>query len=190
MKIEIIDESMPSLAAYAAIPIAFQVDRVLDVMRSAEGFVAVERTIESTYVKDYDAIEHPREWSRFDTSKWILLAAHADHRRAGGAIVVLDGSGIELLEGRSDLAVLWDLRVAPECRGQGIGAVLFRAAEALAVARGCRELKVETQNVNVPACRFYQRHGCVLRAVNRFAYPALPDEIQLLWVKSLTTADR
>jgi ribosomal protein S18 acetylase RimI-like enzyme len=86
--------------------------------------------------------------------------------------------------------VLWDIRVVPERRGHGIGTALFRAAEAFAAARGCRELKVETQNVNVPACRFYQRHGCVLRTVNRFAYPALPDEVQLIWTKSLTGADR
>jgi GNAT superfamily N-acetyltransferase len=39
-------------------------------------------------------------------------------------------------------------------RGLGIGAALFRAAERWAVARGARWLKVETQNVNVAACRF------------------------------------
>jgi hypothetical protein len=44
---------------------------------------------------------------------------------------------------------------------------------------------VETQNVNVAACRFYARQGCVLTAVDPFAYPALPGEIQLLWYKDL-----
>ena len=190
MKIDIIEEPMSSLAAHAAIPIAFPVERVLDVTPSAEGFSTVERTLDSTYVKDYDAIEHPRDWLRFDTSKWGLLAAYSDHERIGGAIVALDSHGVGLLEGRSDLAVLWDIRVVPERRGRGIGTALFTAAEAFAAARGCRELRVETQNTNVPACRFYQRQGCVLRAVNRFAYPALPDEIQLIWMKSLTATHR
>ena len=90
-----------------------------------------------------------------------------------------------MLEGRDDLAVLWDIRVAPKFRGHGMGAALFRAVEAWAVARGCRELKVETQSVNVPACRFYQRQGCTLRRVNRHAYRDLPGEIQLLWYKNL-----
>ncbi len=52
-------------------------------------------------------------------------------------------------------------------------------------SRGCHTLKVETQNINVPACRFYQRMGCTLGTVNRFAYPDLPDEIQLIWFKNL-----
>jgi GNAT superfamily N-acetyltransferase len=91
-----------------------------------------------------------------------------------------------MLEGRDDLAVLWDIRVSPEARGRGVGAALFRAAERWAKARGCLHLRVETQNINVAACRFYARQGCVLRAVNRHAYAELPDEIQLLWDKILT----
>jgi ribosomal protein S18 acetylase RimI-like enzyme len=62
---------------------------------------------------------------------------------------------------------------------------LFAAAAAWAQSRGCGELKVETQNTNVPACRFYEKHKCELRQVNRNAYPSLPAEIQLLWYKNL-----
>lgn len=47
------------------------------------------------------------------------------------------------------------------------------------------ELKIETQNTNAPACRFYARRGCVLRAIRRFAYPLLPNEVELLWYKEL-----
>jgi hypothetical protein len=47
------------------------------------------------------------------------------------------------------------------------------------------ELKVETQNINLPARRFYQRQGCVLRAVNHGAYREFPEEIQFLWYKEL-----
>jgi ribosomal protein S18 acetylase RimI-like enzyme len=102
--------------------------------------------------------------------------------------VAFDTTGVDMLEGRSDLSVLWDIRVAPDARGRGVGAALFRAAEAWAAARGCRWLKVETQNVNVPACRFYARQGCVLGGIHRFAYPELPDEIQLLWYRDLRSA--
>jgi hypothetical protein len=49
----------------------------------------------------------------------------------------------------------------------------------------CRQLKIETQNTNVQACRFYERLGCQLRAVDRAEYPELPQEIQLLWYKDL-----
>jgi GNAT superfamily N-acetyltransferase len=68
---------------------------------------------------------------------------------------------------------------------RGIGSVLFRAAGDWAGARGCRWLKIETQNINLPACRFYQKMGCTLGAIDRFAYPGQPDEVQLLWWKAL-----
>jgi GNAT superfamily N-acetyltransferase len=147
-----------------------------------------ERRLDAPYVKDYDAIpgEHPAGWAeRFDVSRWGVTAAWVAGRRVGGAVVAFRTPGLDMLEGRDDLAVLWDIRVAPEARGRGVGSALFRAAEAWARARGCRQLKVETQNVNVAACRFYARQGCVLTSVHRDAYPGLPDEIRLLWYKDL-----
>lgn len=38
---------------------------------------------------------------------------------------------------------------------------------------------------HVAACRFYSRQGCVLGAIDRFAYPELPQEARLLWYKDL-----
>ena len=106
--------------------------------------------------------------------------------RVGGAVIAFDSAGVTMLEQRRDLAVLWDLRVRPDLRARGIGAMLFRAADTWAAGRGCAEIRVETQNTNVPACRFYARQGCSLRAIDRFAYPHRPDEIQLLWDRFLT----
>jgi len=62
----------------------------------------------------------------------------------------------------------------------------LRAAERWASAHECVQIKVETQNTNAPACRFYQRRGCRLAKITRDAYPALPNEIQLLWYKELS----
>lgn len=90
-----------------------------------------------------------------------------------------------MLEGRKDLALLWDIRVSPPFRSKGVGSALLAAAEAWATKRGARELKVETQNINVPACRFYKSLGCQLRHVNAGVYVGLPDEVQLLWYKLL-----
>jgi ribosomal protein S18 acetylase RimI-like enzyme len=123
-------------------------------------------------------------------SNWVLFAARAEGRRVGGAAVAFRTPGLTLLEGREDLAILWDIRVLPEARGQGVGSALFREAEEWARAKGCRHLEVETQNINVGACRFYARHECVLRAVNPRAYPEFPDEDQMLWYKDLCVAPR
>jgi ribosomal protein S18 acetylase RimI-like enzyme len=177
MDIEISEEQMTSLRAYARVPIAFEVRSVLDVVSLAE------RTLESPYVKE---LESPTQWARsFDLSNWGLIAARSRGLRVGGAVIAFKTPGVTMLEDRNDLAVLWDIRVAPQVRGKGVGFALFRAVEAWATARGCRQLKVETQNNNVAACRFYQRQGCVLGGVHRSVYPELPSEVQLLWYKDL-----
>jgi len=180
---------MAALTEYAAVSIAFKVDSILEVSlgKSVPGdFVITERRLDVPYIKDYDAIdgERPAQWTeRFDVSEWGLISAHSNDRRVGGTVIALNTAGVDMLEGRDDLAVLWDIRVRPELRGQGIGTALLHAAETWAAKRGCRQIKVETQNINVPACRFYARHGFVLASVNRSAYKELPDEIQLLWCK-------
>jgi len=98
---------------------------------------------------------------------------------------VFGAPDVIMLEGQNDVALLWDIRVAPEARGRGIGSALVAEVERWSVERGAAWLEVETQDVNLPACRFYQRHGFELRSVNRNAYPELPHETQLLWYKRL-----
>jgi GNAT superfamily N-acetyltransferase len=190
MSVEIVQEGLDRLAEHARIPIAFEVRSLLDLTVAdggLGGLVLSERALAAPYVKDYDSLgETPADWMRrFDSRKWALHSAWIDGRRAGGVVVAFDTKGIDMLERRTDLAAIWDLRVAPDLRGRGLGSRLFAAAEAWARARGCTQLKVETQNVNVPACRFYARRGCTLGGIHRFAYPELPQEVQLLWYKDL-----
>src|SRR5713226_850463 len=153
MGIELREESITTVEELADVPIAFQVDRVFDVAARNNGsgeFVLSERRLDVPYVKDYDAIhgEGPTQWAkRFDVANWGLIGAYSDGGRVGGAVVAFNTEDVIVLEGRRDLAVVWDLRVSPRLRGQGVGSALFQAAEAWANARGCRELKVETQNI-------------------------------------------
>lgn len=176
-----------AFAEYARVPIAFMVEKVLEV-REAAGSIPVlsERKIAVPYVKDYDRVEHPTTWpARFDVSRWGVLAAVDGEQRLGGAIIAVDTPGLALLDGRTDLALLWDIRVLPGARRKGIGSALFDAVEQWARSRNCREVRVETQNTNLTACRFYERQGCELEGVNRRAYLEMPEEIQLLWHKRL-----
>jgi GNAT superfamily N-acetyltransferase len=193
MRVEVSQEPITALAEYARIPIAFEVREVFDVETKGEdsgSFVLTARSLDAPYLKDYDAIEGgaPPEWARrFDLSSWALFAARVEGRRVGGAAVALDASVLNSSEAHRDSAILWDVRVSPEERGRGVGTALFRAAEAWAIARGCRQLLIETQNINVGACKFYARQGCTLAAAHRMAYPGLPNEIQLLWYKDLAS---
>jgi GNAT superfamily N-acetyltransferase len=182
-----------ALAEHGRTSIAFTVDRVLavELAEGAPGGVAVtltETPVAEPYVKDYDAVsgEGPTRWAdTFDLSNWGMIGAYRDGARVGGAVLAFQTPYMYMLAGRRDVAMLWDLRVAPEHRGSGAGSALFLAAEVWAAERGAGWLKIETQNVNAPACRFYRKMGCTLGGFDRFAYPGLPHETQLLWWKPL-----
>jgi ribosomal protein S18 acetylase RimI-like enzyme len=187
---QILTAPVSSLIEYARIPIAFTVDRVLEVasLEIGPGFVLKEKPIDRPFVKNYDAIpgNAPTDWpARWDLSNWRMITALSGAHLLGGAIVAYRTNGLSMLENRADLAVLWDLRVAPECRHQGVGQALWNAVERDATAQNCHKLKIETQNINVPACRFYAKQGCTLGHIDRFAYPDLPQEILLYWYKDL-----
>ncbi len=183
-------EAITVLPEYGKVPIAFRVEsrfRIEPILRGIGGLALVEEPV-VPYVKDYDAVkgEGPEHWpKRWDISRWGVLSAFDGGRRVGGAVMAWKTAGLNMLAGRDDLAVLWDLRVHPDLRGQGVGRQLFSHALAWARERQCRQVMVETQNVNVPACRFYARQGCELGAINRYAYGDAPDEIQLLWYRDV-----
>ena len=76
----------------------------------------------------------------------------------------------------------------PDYRRSGIGTKLFTEAAKWSKGKDCRQLKIETQNVNVPACKFYARQGCHLGEINRYAYvddPSVAPETMLIWYLDL-----
>lgn len=190
MNIVIRNEPLTALGEHARISIAYEVRTVLDVdvqNRGLDGFRLVERSVPEPWIKDYDhGGEGPTRWAtRFDISNWGLLAAFDDASRIGGAVIAFDTPGVNMLEGRRDLAMLWDIRIAPQWRKKGVGRMLFAAVEDWARTRGCSRLDVETQNINVGGCRLYTSMGCELRSVDRLAYADLPHEVQLIWTKQI-----
>lgn len=195
MAIEIAHIGPEELDQYAAIPISYQVASVLHleaVEGGLGGFRLIERAVDP-YLKDYDVDGSPEarplNWpKRFDVHNWAFLLARVAGEAVAAATVAYDTPSVHMLEGRRDLAVLWDLRVHPDHRGQALGTQLFQAAVAWAKRKGCRQLKVETQNTNLPACRFYAKQGCYLGAIHRYAYRADPEvahEVQLCWYLDL-----
>ncbi|HXQ77814.1 MAG TPA: GNAT family N-acetyltransferase [Gemmatimonadaceae bacterium] len=191
VEIAIAVQGAEALDVYASIPIAYAFTEVLDPdIASSPGSLLPfgSRTLNEPRAKDYDREpgNHPLDWpKRFDLRDWAFVTARSGDHLVGGAVVVAGSPNIEMLEGRDDLALLWDIRVVPEARGHGVGTALLASGAAWARARGARQLKVETQNTNVQACRFYASHGFRLKSVRRGAYPELPDEVELLWYKDL-----
>jgi GNAT superfamily N-acetyltransferase len=187
------------LSEYDRIPSMFEVRTVLraePVAGGLNGIALLEEAIEEPYLKDYDSYEDgpPSAWPRqFDMHNWGFLLAWDEPRAigappAGGAMIVHNTRGVNMLEGSKTLAVLWDIRVHPDFRGGGLGSALLERAADWARQRGCRQLKIETQNVNVTACRFYASQGCELGVIHRFGYAGVPrvaDEVMLIWYLNL-----
>jgi streptothricin acetyltransferase len=196
MSVHIRQVSAGWLPRYAEVPIRFTVRsvfRVETVNEGLGGLALIEEGVDPPYVKDYDAQDAGEPgaigWpEQFDVSKWGFFIALEGDRPVAGAAVAIDTPGVNMLQERKDLAVLWDIRVHPDRRGRRIGTRLFRRAASWAQTRGCRWFKVETQNVNVPACRFYASQGCTLGAIDRYGYaghPQVAHEVMLLWYLEL-----
>jgi GNAT superfamily N-acetyltransferase len=191
MPVKIVEVGPEALGEYASIPIKLDVKSSLQVELvegGLGGMLLHSVPVEKSYVKDYDSYgELPTDWPvKFDVSNWGFFLALEGTKPAGAAAVAFDTVGMNMLDARRDLAVLWDLRTHPAHRGVGIP--LFRYAAEWSRKRGCHQIKIETQNINVPACRFYHRMGCQLGDIRRFGYAAVPSvahEMMLIWYYDL-----
>ena len=74
-----------------------------------------------------------------------------DNRLAGTAIVLFRSCSL--------LARLYSLAVAPHMSGRGVGPMLLEAAEAAALARDCRAIRLEVHVSNHPAISRYRKSG-------------------------------
>ncbi len=186
-EIEIREVPVSQLEYLSSISIAFKINSILDICPSEthQGeWNIYQNELHSPRVKNYDAISenHPLDWAeQFDMTNWGLLYAFNNNERIGAALIAFNTPGVDMLEDRPDQAVLWDIRVAPVWRGKGVGKALFDAVRQWAISHKCHELKIETQNNNARAVRFYLKQGCTLKRVIIDAYPDLPDELQLLF---------
>jgi GNAT superfamily N-acetyltransferase len=191
--VEIKRIGLESLHEYVSVPMRLTVTSVLDVSDLPDGgFALRERPVEKHWVKDY-APEPPQEQAQ-ELRRWLcphnnaFFIARVDGRPVGGAAGIRhcpDAEYFCMTDGRTDVVVLSDIRVHPDHQRRGIGAQLLESVAGWARAQSARFLKVETQNVNVPACLFYQRAGARLGGIQRHHYREFPEEVMLLWYLEL-----
>lgn len=184
---EIRQETSSNLDIYGEISIAFTVYSIFDIVavqNGLGGLSLVERELDAPFVKDYDSdgAGKPTQWpKRFDTRNWVIFSAYDKNQHIGGVTIAWKTPELDLVPYRKENVLIWDLRVRPDMRSQGVGRELFSAVIAWAKSQDCRDIIVETQNINVPACRFYAKQGFELFSIDPLAYSGLPNEIQLLW---------
>jgi GNAT superfamily N-acetyltransferase len=194
MPFTIVEVGTESLREYSTVPIAFEVQtmfRVDPIDGGLGGITLTEEPVGKPYIKDYDTSDEggPDRWGeRFDLSNWGFFIGYEDRTPICCAAVAFDTPGVHMLCKRRDLAVLWDIRVMPGMRRSGVGTKIFAQTLEWARSRGARQMKIETQNINVPACRFYRRMGCSLGEINAHAYahdPSVAHEVMLVWYLDL-----
>jgi len=154
--------------------------------RDLGGFTLVETPIEP-YIKDFcvgDDESITRWEKRWDISNWAFFMAFDGERPVGGATIVSRTKEIKMLSGRDDLAVLWDIRVDDAYKHKGIGQALFDMSVNWSREQGLVQMKIECQNNNIPAIRFYHKQGAILSSIDEYAYynePEYRHETQLIW---------
>lgn len=179
-------EPVADLGEYAGIPSVFESRSVYVVTPMSGRVELVEHPLSAPFRKDYDEAESPHGWpSELHRTESVLLSMFSGGGRVGGAIVAVAVPRLLTWLDEPGAAILWDLRVRPMHRRKGVASSLLGAAEVWARERGCAALCVETQNTNVGACKFYMHNGFDLQHVQYNAYPQVPDEVQLIWRKSL-----
>lgn len=181
------------LPQYDRIPMRVEVSSYYRLEKDDRGLggIRLVETETTPYQKDFctGADETMLRWQReWDLSNWGFFMAFEGEKPIGAATIVTRTAGIHMLAGRDDLAVLWDIRVHDAYKRQGVGQTIFDMATNWCRAQGMRQLKIECQNNNVPACRFYHRQGAVLCAIDEYAYynePEFRHETQLIWMLDL-----
>lgn len=172
---------------YDQIPMTFTVKSILDIERvnnGLGGYRLVEKAV-NEYVKDLGQYEVMTGIDkRFDIRNWAFYMAFLDDMPIGAMTVLYQCPEIIMLNGRDDISLLWDIRVDPEYQKRGVGSTLLNIAQKWSKEKGVRQLKIECQNNNVAACKFYHQQGAYLGAIDEYAYcghDEVEHEAQLIW---------
>lgn len=126
---------------------AFTVDSEIAV-HARDGRISTDTRPVTPWVKRYSRDDDPHDLiARADRAGWLAYA--------GDEVVG------QILAGAhwNRYALVWDIAVHPDWRRRGVGSLLMRRAVTWARSAGLAGVMLETQNVNVPACRFYESLG-------------------------------
>jgi ribosomal protein S18 acetylase RimI-like enzyme len=181
---------------YDSIPMQVYVKSqyVLERIDNGLGGILLKEVPVKSYIRDFSKHAKATRFSeKFDIKNWVFFMAFDDEKPIGAVTIVSRTEGIHMLDGRDDMTVLWDIRVADTYKHQGIGQKLFDLAAEWSRNNRFKQMKIECQNNNVPACKFYQKQGAILRKIDEYAYIDDDDskdadskfEIQFIWYLDL-----
>ena len=110
-----------------------------------------------------------------DADDRMIFLAYADNTIAGE---------VRISDAWNKFALIDDFVVAPKYRRLGVGSTLIRHCVEWAKEKSFPGVTLETQDINVPACKLYERCGFELRGFDTHLYKGVhpgTDEIALYW---------
>ncbi len=143
-------------------------------LHAEEGQISYTVRPVTPYIKRYDPEVYDVQ-AYIGQSDHVAWLAYVDGQLAGQILVH---------EHWNRFAIIWDIAVDPPFRRHGVGRQLIEQALQWARERGLPGVMLETQNINVVACRLYEACGFVLGGFDGYLYRGItPDtrEIALFW---------
>lgn len=144
------------------------------VLNAEEGRIGFTIVDVSPYIKQYGPEDFDAEFY-MDHPDRAVFFAYLDEELAGE---------IRLRKYWNDYAYIDNIAVDPKFRRQGTGGALIEQAIEWAKEKGFPGIMLETQNINVAACKFYESCGFELRGFDTHLYKGLDpatDEVALYW---------
>ncbi|WP_311077914.1 GNAT family N-acetyltransferase [Paenibacillus polymyxa] len=87
-------------------------------------------------------------------------------------------------------ALIEDIAVAKDWRHKGIGTALLSKATEWAKQNNLVGLRLETQDVNVLACRFYAKNNFVIGGVDTMLYSNFPTSSKIKLIRKQSSVDQ
>ena len=151
----------------------FTVDSRL-VLKAEDGNISYEIVPVPPHEKQYSL--QPVDYAGYvDSSDRVVFLAYVEGELAGQ---------VRIFKNWNDYAYIPDIAVGARFRRQGVGHALMQAAIEWAKEAGFPGLMLETQDINVAACLFYERCGFQLGGFDRLLYKAQntdTEEVALFW---------
>lgn len=180
-----IDKTYFSLYDQVSMIVNVESEYFIEKINNGLGGIIIKEQPVTPYIKDLGKYEIAAEYEKkFNIVNWHFYMAFDGETPVGATTLVSRTKEINMLDDRDDLCVLWDIRVANGYKYKGIGQKLFDYGREWAKKQGLKQIKIECQNNNVPACKFYHKQGAVLSKIDEYAYHNDDDarhEVQLIW---------
>ena len=177
---------------YDEIPMLVHVNTVFipKTVNSGLGGILFDEVNVKPYTWDISHYEIASDYAKeFDISNWAVFMAFDGDKAVGGVTAVSKTKEVRMLDNRDDLCALWDLRVDDAYKGMGIGTMLFKMVVDWSKSNELKQIKIESQTNNVPACKFYAKQGAVLRCFNEYSEIGNPHarehEMSVIWYLDL-----